>query len=145
MISNRAIFALFESLRLRFCDWASKKSGESHRPLTAILLKSIAIHLRFLPRYFCKSTPSPHPPHTKKLSTDSVHYLLISLDGSHLYRDVCRSTRIRIHWNIPKSQKMTKDLEIEGSRSQQRSVTDHPPLSNCTKSTVKKCFGSFRT
>ena len=33
-------------------------SGESHRPLTPIFLKSIAIHLPFLSRYFCKSMPS---------------------------------------------------------------------------------------
>ena len=34
------------------------QSGESSRPLTPILLKSIAIHLPFLSRYFCKSMPS---------------------------------------------------------------------------------------
>ena len=32
-------------------------SGESNRPLTPILRKSIAIHLPFLSRYFCKSMP----------------------------------------------------------------------------------------
>ena len=32
--------------------------GESHRPLTPILLKNIAIHLPFPSRYFCKSMPS---------------------------------------------------------------------------------------
>ena len=31
------------------------------------------------------------------------------------------------------SQKTTKDPEIEGSRSQQRSVTDHPPFCDCTE------------
>ena len=31
------------------------------------------------------------------------------------------------------NQKTTKDPEIKGSRSQQRLVTDHPPLSECTK------------
>ena len=30
-------------------------SGESNRPLTPILLKSIAIHLPFLSRYFCQT------------------------------------------------------------------------------------------
>ena len=35
-----------------------RKSGEANRPLTPILLKSIAIHLPFLSRYFCKSMPS---------------------------------------------------------------------------------------
>ena len=30
-------------------------------------------------------------------------------------------------------QRTTKDLKIEGSRSQQGSVTDHPPLSDCTE------------
>ena len=34
---------------------AKRNSGESNRPLTPILLKSIAIHLPFLSRYFCKS------------------------------------------------------------------------------------------
>ena len=33
-------------------------SGESHRPMTLILLKSIAIRLPSLSRYFCKSMPS---------------------------------------------------------------------------------------
>ena len=41
----------FCSLPIFFCTI----SGESHRPLTPILLKSIAIHLRFLSRYFRKS------------------------------------------------------------------------------------------
>ena len=31
---------------------------ESNRPLNAILFKSLAIHLPFLSRYFCKSMPS---------------------------------------------------------------------------------------
>ena len=31
----------------------SRDSGESHRPLTATLLKSIVIHLPFLSRFFC--------------------------------------------------------------------------------------------
>ena len=35
----------------------SKNSGVSNRPLTPILLKSIAIHLPFLSRYFCKVCP----------------------------------------------------------------------------------------
>ena len=30
-------------------------------------------------------------------------------------------------------QETTKDPKVEGSRSQQRSVTDHPPLSDCTE------------
>ena len=33
-------------------------SGQSHRPLTPIFLKNIAIHLPCLSRYFCKSMPS---------------------------------------------------------------------------------------
>ena len=37
---------------------AGRGSGESNRPLTPILLKSIAIRLPFLSRYFCKSMPS---------------------------------------------------------------------------------------
>ena len=34
------------------------QNGRSHRPLTLLLLKSIAIRLPFLSRYFCKSVPS---------------------------------------------------------------------------------------
>ena len=36
----------------------TKHQEESNRPLTPILLKSIAIHLPSLSRYFCKSMPS---------------------------------------------------------------------------------------
>ena len=35
------------------------KSGESNRPLTPILLKSVAIHLPFLSRCFCKKVCPP--------------------------------------------------------------------------------------
>ena len=35
-----------------------RRSGESNRLLTPMLSKSIAIHLPFLSRYFCKSMPS---------------------------------------------------------------------------------------
>ena len=38
------------------CGWPPH-TGESHRPPTPILSKSIAIHLPFLSRYFCKSMP----------------------------------------------------------------------------------------
>ena len=37
---------------------SSHLPGESHRSLTAILLKSSAIHLPLLSRYVCKSMPS---------------------------------------------------------------------------------------
>ena len=53
----------------------------------------------------------------------------------------CRS------WHLsrqPFCQKTTQDPEIEGSRSQQRSVTDRPPLSGCTETLQNMCFGSFR-
>ena len=38
--------------------WLWHCSGESNRPLTPTLLKSIAIHLPFLSRYLCKSMAS---------------------------------------------------------------------------------------
>ena len=46
--------------------------------------------------------------------------------------------------DTPPKSETTKDPEIEGSRSQHRSVTDHPPLSDCTEAQQNKCFGSFR-
>ena len=42
-------------------------------------------------------------------------------------------------------QETTEDLEIKGSRSQQRSITDHPLLSDCIKTQQNKRLGSFRT
>ena len=39
------------------------------------------------------------------------------------------------------AQEATKDLEVKGSKkSQQRSVTDYPALSDCTQNTVKQVF-----
>ena len=38
-----------------------------------------------------------------------------------------------------------KRPEIEGSRSQQRAFTDHPPLFDCTETQQNQYFGSFCT
>ena len=48
-------------------------SGESNRPLTPILLKSIAIHLPFLLRYFCKSMPSSWQRESSIYATNLYH------------------------------------------------------------------------
>ena len=50
--------------------------------------------------------------------------------------DVCPLPVLRVECKRQtgeQHQKTTKDPEIKGSRIQQRSVTDHPPLSDCTK------------
>ena len=65
------------------------QSGESHRPLTPILLKSNAIHLPFLSRYFCKSMPS---------SWQKVAYtppICITIRLSLVSRYFLRSIRVR--------------------------------------------------
>ena len=60
--------------------WAWLFSGESDRPLTPMLLKSIAMHLPFVSPYFCKNMPS---------SWQKVVYTppICTRYGSHLYRD----------------------------------------------------------
>ena len=70
-------------------------SGESNRPLTTILLKSVAIHLPFLSRYFCKSTPS---------SWQRVVYtppICITIRLPFVSRYFRRSIRVRGRWNTP--------------------------------------------
>ena len=71
-------------------------SGESNRPLTPILLKSIAIHLPFLSRYFCKSMPS---------SWQKVVYqppICITICLPFVSRYFCRSIGVRGRWDTPK-------------------------------------------
>ena len=70
-------------------------SGESHRPLTPILMKSIAIHVPFLSRYFCKSMP---------YSWQKVVYtppICITIRLPFVSRYFCRSIRVRGRWNTP--------------------------------------------
>ena len=70
-------------------------SGESHRPLTLILLKSIAIRLPFLSRCFCKSMP---------FSWQRVVYtppICIAIRLPFVSRYFCRSIRVRGRWNTP--------------------------------------------
>ena len=71
-------------------------SRESHRPLTPILLKSIAIHLPFLSRYLGKSMPSSWQ---KAVYTPP---LCITIHLRFVSRYSCRSTRVRGRWDTPK-------------------------------------------
>ena len=70
-------------------------SGESNRPLTPILLKSIAIHLPCLSRYSCKSMPSPWQ---KVAYTPPI---CITIRLPFVSRYFCRSIRVRGRWNTP--------------------------------------------
>ena len=74
---------------LRLC------SGESNRPLTPILLKSIAIHLPFLSRYFGKSMPSSWQ---KVLYTPPI---CITIRLPFVSRYFFGSIRVRGRWNTP--------------------------------------------
>ena len=67
----------------------------SHRPLTPILLKSIAIHLPFLSRYFCKSMPSAWQ---KVVNTPPT---CITVRLPFVSRCFVRSIRVRGHWSTP--------------------------------------------
>ena len=81
-------------MRISGLWWLS--SGESNRPLTPILLKSIAIHLPFLSRYFCKSMPSFWQ---KVVYTPPI---CITIRLPFVSRYFCRSIRVRGRWNTPK-------------------------------------------
>ena len=94
---------LLEQARCRHSLWGARGmkchplnlSGESHRPLTPIHLKSIAIHLPFLARYFCKSMPS---------SWQKVVYtppICIAIRHPFVSRYFCRSIRVRGRWDTP--------------------------------------------
>ena len=69
--------------------------AESKRPLTRILLTSIAIYLLVLSRYLCRSMPSSWqkvvytPP-----TCNTIGFLFVS-------RHLCRSIRVRSRWNTP--------------------------------------------
>ena len=72
-------------------------SGEPNRPLTLILLKSVAIRLPFLSRYFCKSMPS---------SCQKVVYtppICIAIRFPFVSRYFCRSIRVRGRWDTPQN------------------------------------------
>ena len=71
-------------------------SGESSRPLIPILLKSFAIHLPFLSRYFGKSMPSSRQ---KVVYTSPI---CIAIRLPFVSRYFCRSIRVRGRWNTPK-------------------------------------------
>ena len=70
-------------------------SGKSHRPLTPILVKSIAIHLPFLSRDFCTSMPSSW----QRVVYTTPMYITIRL--AFVLRCSCRSIGVRGHWNTP--------------------------------------------
>ena len=75
--------------------WNRLNSGESHRPLTPILLKSIAIRLPFLSRYFCKSMPSSWQ---KAVYTPPI---CIAIRLPFVSQYFCRSIRVRGRWDTP--------------------------------------------
>ena len=89
-------------------------SGESNRPLTLIFLKSIAIHLPFLSRYFCKSMPS---------SWQKVVYtppICITIRLPFVSRYFCRSIRVRGRWDSEKdfaSQERVSGFPVKGLTS----------------------------
>ena len=88
----------FFNLAWNFQSWPSEfpttKTGESNRPLTPILLKSIAIHLPFLSRYFCKSMPSVW----QKVAYTPI---CIAIRLPFVSQYFFRSIRVRGHWNTP--------------------------------------------
>ena len=47
-------------------------------------------------------------------------------------------------WRSGRKRRKTRKSRVQDSRKQ-RSVTNHPPLSDCTEAQQNKCFGSFRT
>ena len=55
--------------------------GESHRPLTLIFLKSIAIHLPFLSRYFCKSLVAPYRAILRNYRCDTPYRAILFRGG----------------------------------------------------------------
>ena len=75
------------------------ESEGSNRPLTPILLKSIAIHLPFVSRYFCKRMPS---------SWQKVVYtppICVTIRLPFVSRCFCRSIRVRGRWNTPQKRR----------------------------------------
>ena len=95
------------------------KSGESNRPLTPILLESIAnwfaIHLPFLSRCFCKSM---------SFSWQIVVYtppIYMTIRLPFVSRCSCRSVRVRGRWNTPNK---TCSLEMYAPRSRRSRCFD---------------------
>ena len=78
-------------------DFEHFLSGESNRPLTPRLLQSIAIHLPFLSRYFCKSMPSESS-WQKVVHTPPI---CITIRLPFVSRYFCRSIRVRGRWDTP--------------------------------------------
>ena len=77
-------------------------SGESNRPLTPILLKSIAIHLPFLSRLLMQSMPSFWQ---KVLCTP--HNLYHDTPPICIADTFCRSIRVGGRWSTPKIPQIT--------------------------------------
>ena len=75
----------------------SCSSGESNRPLTLALLKSIAIHLPFLSRYVCKSMPSSW----QKVAYTPPNCITIRLP--FVSQCFCRRIRVRAVGTLPRS------------------------------------------
>ena len=85
-------------LRARRLKSTLFKSGEPNRRLTPILRKSIAIHLPFLSRYFCKSIAL--------LLAQNIVYiyippLCITIRLPVVSQYFCRSIRVRGRWHTP--------------------------------------------
>ena len=93
----------------------------SNRPLTPILLKSIAIHLPFLSRYFCKSMPS---------RWQTVAYappICITIRLPFVSRYFCRSIRVRGRLNTPSrsGHNMCDNATVIGTHSQTKHTARH--------------------
>ena len=73
---------------------ATKTSVEPHQPLTAILSKSIMMHLPILSRYFCKSMPWLEVAYTPPIC--------ITIRLPFVSRCFCRSIEVRGCWHISK-------------------------------------------
>ena len=82
-------------------------SGESHRPLTAIHLKSIATHLPFVSRYAWKVCPLAGG----NLEVMCTHPVCITRHDAF-----CRSVRARGRWTPPPPKKNIPQRGIENKR-----------------------------
>ena len=97
-------------------------SGESHRPLTPILLKSIAIHLPFLSRYSGKSMPS-----WQKVPCTPPICIMIRLPFVSRY--FFRSIRVRGRWNTPNLGQIGADFPEKRGDSLEPCWAAHCPKS----------------
>ena len=93
------------------------QSGESHRPLTPIFLKSIAIHLPFLSRYCHKSMPSRWQ---KVVYTPPI---CIAIRLPFVSRCFCRSIRVRGRCGLehPQVKAISEAPKLSAPRSQRYS------------------------